>query len=345
MLRHRIILGLLFAALFVGLITLDWYAAGGWPVADWSTPPGLLVAAVSVLTIPLALWEMRGLLARQNVHISIRITVIAALLCMLWPWLEQVGETIQQRLQEVSTVQGVIHLGPAELERVRMRIESSPWYHVGTWFKSVKPHYLVPSILAVALVAAVVKHARDRRVAGAMANAGGTLLAIVYLGVLPGFFLPICMTHSAWMMLAIVAVVKCADIGAFATGKLLGRHKLIPWLSPGKTVEGFFGGLVLAGLVGAAIGYMMKCSPPVNPQDAERWSHISVPLAILGGGLSGVLLGAVGQLGDLLESLLKRDAGVKDSGTVPGFGGVLDILDSPLLAAPVAYWLLKLVLR
>ena len=105
MLRHRVILGLIFAALFVGLITIDWYAAGGWPMAYWSTPPGLLMAAVSVLVIPLALGEMRTLLARQNVVISLRITVAAALLCMLWPWLEQVGDTIQQRLQEASMKQ------------------------------------------------------------------------------------------------------------------------------------------------------------------------------------------------------------------------------------------------
>jgi len=344
MLKQRVILGLILTALFVGLITIDWFAAGGWPMAYWSTPPGLLVAAVSVVVIPMALWEMRGLLARQNVHISLRITVIAALLCMLWPWIEQFGDSIQQRLQEAAIAQGAGPSGPAALERTA-RIQSSPWYHIGNWCKTVKPHYLVPTILAFALVAAVVKHARDRRVAGAMANAGGTLLAIVYLGVLPGFFLPICMTHSAWMMLAIVAIVKFADVGAYATGRLIGKHKLIPWLSPGKTVEGFFGGLVLAGLVGAALGYVMKISPPVNPQDAERWARIALPMAILGGGLSGILLGAVGQVGDLLESLLKRDAGVKDSGAVPGFGGVLDILDSPLLTAPVAYWLLKMVLR
>jgi phosphatidate cytidylyltransferase len=198
-------------------------------------------------------------------------------------------------------------------------------------------------VLSAALLAAVIKHARDRRVQGAMANAGGTLLAIVYLGVLPGFFLPICMTHSAWMLFAVVAVVKCADLGAFITGKLIGRHKLIPWLSPGKTIEGFFGGLLLACIVGAFICYVFKTSPPVNPLD--RWAAIPLGYAVLGGGLAGILLGAAGQFGDLLESLLKRDAGVKDSGAVPGFGGVLDILDSPLLAAPVAYWLLKLVLH
>ena len=345
MLKHRILFGLLFSALFVGLIALDWYAAGDWPMAPWSTPPGLLVAVASVLLIPLALWEMRALLARQNVVISMRITVVAALLCMLWPWLEQVGDSIQQRLTvEESLVHAAGPPEPAVLERVH-RLQSSPWYSIGTWFRTVKPHYLVPTILALALVAAVVKHARHRRVEGAMANAGGTLLAIVYLGVLPGFFLPICMTHSAWMMLAIVAIVKSADIGAYATGRMVGRHKLIPWLSPGKTIEGFVGGLVVSGVVGALVGCWMKGSPPVNVQDAERWAHITLPMALLGGGFSGMVLGAVGQVGDLLESLLKRDAGVKDSGAVPGFGGVLDILDSPLLAGPVAYWLLKLLLR
>ncbi len=177
-----------------------------------------------------------------------------------------------------------------------------------------------------------------------MANAGGTLLAIVYLGVLTGFYLPICMTHSAWMVLATVAVVKCADIGAYTTGRLIGRHKLIPWLSPGKTVEGFFGGLLFAGIVGAGIAMFLQATRAGVGGDPERWAGVSQLAAILVGAASGVLLGATGQLGDLLESLLKRDAGVKDSGAVPGFGGVLDILDSPLLAAPVAYWLLKIVL-
>ncbi len=352
MLKHRLIIGLTIIAFFVGLIFLDSHAAGGWPIALWSTPPGFFLALISVIILPLALWEMRGLLARENVLISMRITFVAATLCMLWPWLEQVGETIDQ--QHAALVANGAPVGSSgwytaitpdsPAGRDLNRIENSPWYTVGKWFRTVKPHYLVPTILAFSLVAAVVKHSRRHKVEGAMANAGGTLLAITYLGVLPGFYLPICMTHSAWMVLAIVAVVKAADIGAYATGRLIGRHKLIPWLSPGKTVEGFFGGLALSAIVGAALAAVIKNNPPIGGTDVH-WSHLSMATVTTVGALCGVVLGAIGQLGDLLESLLKRDAGVKDSGALPGFGGVLDILDSPLLAAPVAYWLLKIVLR
>jgi CDP-diglyceride synthetase len=333
MLRHRIILGFFFSAVFVGIVAWDWFASGGWPLTDYSIPPGLLVAGMTVVAIAVGLWELRSLLARQNVSISFRITVVASLLCMIWPWLGQFDDSILERVPL-----------PRSAETIA-RLQASPWHYVGAAFNSVKPHYLVPTVLSAALLAALIWHSRERRIQGAMANAGGTLLAIVYLGVLPGFFLPICMTHSAWMVFAVVAIVKCADMGAFITGKLFGKHKLIAWLSPGKTIEGFVGGLVLAGLVGAVMSYLFKVSPAVNLQDELRWARVSVGMAFLGGGLFGIVLGAVGQFGDLLESLLKRDAGVKDSGVVPGFGGVLDILDSPLLAAPVAYWLLKLVLH
>jgi CDP-diglyceride synthetase len=341
MLKHRVIFGILFGALFIGLIFLDSYASRHWPGGGaWATPPGLFVALASLLVIPLGLWEMRAMLGRENVFISLRITAVASVLCMLWPWVEQVGESIYQQHTAIEAA-GVIRPAPpdASADAAALReIEASPWYTLAKAFRSVKPHYLVPTILALSLVAAFVMHSRNQRVDGAMANAGGTLLAIVYLGVLPGFYLPICMTHSAWMMLAIVCVVKCADIGAYATGRLVGKRKLIPWLSPGKTIEGFLGGLALSGFVGAGMAAWFHHS------GGPRWTALPLPAVLVGGGIAGVLLGAVGQLGDLLESLLKRDAGVKDSGALPGFGGVLDILDSPLLAAPVAYWLLKLVL-
>jgi phosphatidate cytidylyltransferase len=337
MLKHRIIFGLLFGALFIGLIYLDFWASRDWPRAAAWTPPGLFIALASLVVIPLGLWEMRALLAREHVNISMRITVVAAMLCMLWPWVEQVAESLSASPGPTSAV--VVREGENTL-RVQAgdaRAESA-WQRVSRFVRTVKPHYLVPTILAASLVAAFAMHSRDQRVDGAMANAGGTLLAIVYLGVLPGFYLPICLTHSAWMMLAIVCVVKCADIGAFATGKAIGKHKLIPWLSPGKTVEGFLGGLALSGIMGALLAWTF------HAWAGGRWAAVAPEWALGGGLVAGIILGAVGQLGDLLESLLKRDAGVKDSGVVPGFGGVLDILDSPLLAAPVAYWMLKLVL-
>ena len=302
MLKYRLLYGVLFAALLVGVFYLDSLLAARWQAQEpWSLPAGSMLALLCALILPLALLEMQGLLARENVQISMRICVVAALLCMTWPWIEQVAHNAESL--------------PAHAN----------WNRIAGMFRTVKPHYLVPTVLAASLVGAFVMHTRHRKIDGAMANAGATLLATVYLGVLPGFYLPICLTHSSWMVLAVIAIVKSADIGAYATGHLIGRHKLIGWLSPGKTIEGFVGGLVVSAAVGAT--------------SAALWSgfHWAEGLA------AGLVLGAVGQLGDLVESLLKRDAGVKDSGLVPGFGGILDLLDSPLLAAPVAYWMLKLM--
>jgi len=323
MLKYRVIFGLLFGALFIVLIGLDTHFSRNWPMGAYSTPRGSFVALGCLVVIPIALREMQRLLASENVTISMRITVVASLLCMIWPWIEQVSESVAEMH---TTIEHSASIDPTTRSSELHTLEATPWYRISQSGRTVKPHYLIPTVLAVSLVAAVVMHSRKHRVEGAMANAGGTLLAIVYLGVLPGFFLPICMTHSAWMMLAIVCIVKCADIGAYTAGHMIGRHKLIPWLSPGKTVEGFIGGLAFSGAIGAAAAVIFHFT----------WEQ---------GLVAGILLGAVGQLGDLLESLLKRDAGVKDSGTVPGFGGVLDILDSPLLAAPVAYWLLKLIAK
>ena len=322
MLKYRLIFGLLIIAALIGVLGLDSHTSRGWPIAAGSTTPGLFLALVSLIVIPFALVEMRGLLAKENVTISLRITIAAAALCMLWPWVEQVAQAIDQKhtalqsqlvLEDRSSGPAAVAVAQATHEDLD-RVERSPWYITSRVFRSVKPEYLVPTILALTLVAAVVKHSRHRRVDGAMANAGGTLLAIVYLGVLPGFFLPICMTHSAWMVLAVVGMVKGADIGAYATGRLVGKHKLIPWLSPGKTVEGFFGGLVFSGLIGAGIAWYLQSTHGGVGGDPSRWIGISVAAAVLVGAGAGILLGAVGQLGDLLESLLKRDAGVKDSG-------------------------------
>lgn len=183
------------------------------------------------------------------------------------------------------------------------------------------------------LAAALAFHARHKSVQGVLAAAGASLLAFVYLGLMFGFLLAIRREHEAWVLLWVLLVTKSCDIGAYLVGKSIGKHKLIPWLSPGKTWEGLFGGIAMA--TGVSILGLLAL------KNAQVMIWPGFPAAIL----AGVLFAVVGQAGDLLESLLKRDAGHKDSGrSVPGFGGVLDLLDSPLLVAPVAYWWLRAVL-
>ncbi len=303
MFKERLSFGLLFGIVLLIMFYFDQALSAGWPARPLSFPPGALLALTFAVIIPMAMDEMRKLLARQQVVISMRVCVVAAMLCMLWPWVAQLSEMLLDQPRGAS---------PLAIT-------------VAQWFHTVKPGYLVPTVLAVALLGAFLMQSRRQQTAGAMASAGGSLLAIVYLGVLPGFYMPIRLSHSAGMVVSILLIVKGADIGAYGVGRSLGRHRFITWLSPRKSWEGLLGGIASAALIGTLL------------------AHFAGRFAWWQGSLAGILLGTVGQLGDLLESLLKRDAGVKDSGQVPGFGGVLDLLDSPLLAAPVAYWLLKLV--
>jgi phosphatidate cytidylyltransferase len=196
---------------------------------------------------------------------------------------------------------------------------------------------IVSSAAIGVLLLALVFYSRHRTVQGVIAGAGGALLAFVYLGLMFGFILAIRREHTVWVLLWVILVTKSSDIGAFATGTLIGRHKMILWLSPGKTWEGFFGGVALAALVGAGglflIGRLHAAQGIAEPMP-PAWT----------GAAAGVLFGVTAVLGDLIASLFKRDAGIKDAGSVlPGFGGVLDVLDSPLLVAPIAYWWVQLV--
>jgi len=172
---------------------------------------------------------------------------------------------------------------------------------------------------------------------GVAAQTGAGVLALVYLGV------PFCLLgllRVGWgvgALASLVIVVKSGDTGAYTVGRLAGRHKMAPVLSPKKTVEGAVG------------GFAFSC--------AAAWltfQFLVPPLRAAGGGpcpwwgwlLFGLLVGAGGMFGDLAESLLKRDAGRKDSSSwMPGLGGVVDLLDSILLAAPVAWlcWALGVV--
>ena len=130
-----------------------------------------------------------------------------------------------------------------------------------------------------------------------------------------------------FIVLALFVCVWANDTGAYVTGSLIGKHKMIPRVSPGKTWEGLFGGFVFS-LVAGYIFFL--CLP-----EWELWKWLLLAFTI----------SVSGTLGDLMESLFKRTIGVKDSGNVvPGRGGWLDCFDSTLLASPVVYALLTLVL-
>ncbi len=140
-------------------------------------------------------------------------------------------------------------------------------------------------------------------------------------------------TTGRWLIFYLVAVVKSGDIGAYFAGRALGRHKLFPRLSPNKTWEGFAGGCLMS----LAISLLF-------------WLGTGGTLGILAFGwgdavVLGLVLNAVGVLGDLFESLIKRASNTKDSGSlVPGMGGLLDVLDSLLFGAPVLYAYARLFL-
>ncbi|MEM8757076.1 MAG: phosphatidate cytidylyltransferase [Planctomycetota bacterium] len=190
----------------------------------------------------------------------------------------------------------------------------------------------VATAAVVVLLIGLAVFAKGRTFEGVVASAGGVLLVFVYLGVLGGFWLLLRFDHSAWICLWVVLVTKSCDIGAFFVGRRFGRHKLAPWLSPGKTQEGLIGGVVFAGFVAAA-GIAALAS-----------AGLEVPLSPVGAFFVGTAIGLLAQAGDLIASLFKRDAGRKDaSQSLPGFGGWLDVLDSPLLVGVVAYWSLRLL--
>jgi len=155
---------------------------------------------------------------------------------------------------------------------------------------------------------------------GILANCGANFFSILYMGLLSSFCIAIRIEFGLWPLLMFVFVVKSADIGAYSIGSLFGKHKFSPKISPGKTWEGMCGAVAAAIIVSIGFGLICDIMP-------------LLPAAIFGLGFA-----FVGQLGDLAESMIKRDAEQKDSANkVPGFGGVLDIVDSPLLAAPLAY--------
>ena len=205
---------------------------------------------------------------------------------------------------------------------------------------------LMPALFA-ALVIGTLIHQVLRRDPEPVANLGVTFVGVVYVGwlmsyliflrMIPGTVeiwpfntasLPVFDFHSrgAWLVLYVCAVTWSTDAGAYFVGMRLGKRPLAPLLSPKKTIEGSYGGVAAATLMSLLWGIWIGIP----------WYHCLI---------LGAAIGVLGQVGDLCESALKRDLGIKDFGTVmPGHGGILDRFDSLLFTAPLAYYYLVIAL-
>ena len=156
-----------------------------------------------------------------------------------------------------------------------------------------------------------------------------SLFGLLYVAWLFSFFIKLRYLDNGGLWICFVVLVcKLGDVGAYFIGKRFGRHKLIQRISPNKSIEGSLGGFLVSVLTACSARLFLPAVPVVH-------------LLVL-----GVLLGILGQLGDLAESLLKRDSQVKDSGRIiPGFGGVLDLIDSLLFTAPALYFYLTVIMK
>lgn len=161
-----------------------------------------------------------------------------------------------------------------------------------------------------------------------------TLLGLMYVPWLLNFLQKINFfpgVDGRYYVLYFIIVTKFSDVGAYCVGSLIGKHKMIPRISPGKTWEGFGGAILVS--TGASVLFARVAGPNL--------AGMNLTHAII----LGILLSVAAVVGDLIESLFKREAGVKDSGRFfPGIGGILDLLDSLLFNAPIMYLYLRHVL-
>ena len=160
-----------------------------------------------------------------------------------------------------------------------------------------------------------------------LASAAVTTMTFVWVGVLGSYAALMLRAHDGkGLFLGAVVVGVVADIAAFLVGRAVGSRPMAPNISPGKTVEGFTGGVIAAIVAGAIIG-----------KELAPWGGMKHGLVL------GLVIGAVAPLGDLFESMVKRDLGVKDTGSLlPGHGGLLDRFDSLLLVLPAAFYVATL---
>lgn len=305
MLRWRLLSAFLIIFVVLGFIFLDYAGVWGAPMGLWMLPLLLLVTLLATAEV-LALLKSSGLEpVSWAVYASNLMVVLGSSIPIFY---ELSGEQYP---------------------------ENCPFGQLG-W-----PTVMTGLALMLIFASEMRRYQDPGRV---MVQVSTGLLAVVYVGLLLSFLIALRRFENSQTgmiaLISVVAVVKLSDAGAYFVGRTCGRHKLAPKLSPKKTVEGALGGL-LFGSLGSVLyfGLLVPLIFGLN-QDAGSASDWGRWI------LYGFILTVAGMVGDLVESLWKRDAGQKDSGSwLPGLGGLLDVLDSLLVASLPAYlcWAIKLM--
>lgn len=311
MLRWRLISAAVILTVVFGLIAIDFFRIG---FADGRLTTGVAPAGIWLIPLILAIAllgasEVTDLLATQNLRPSRRVVLLGTFLIVV----------------------------------------ASSWTPIAQLFgwsvveKGDMGRFGLPMVaLAVGVTLAFgLEMQRFERPGGVIIKVALAVFAMTYIGLFSAFLVRLRLHNDQrWGMAAMVSaiwVVKWADVGAYTVGRLFGRHKITPRLSPGKTLEGFLGAILFGCL--SSMLYVHVIMVPLwglGTSSTLWWQSM----------LYGLIIAVVGAMGDLAESLMKRDLGVKDSSKwLPGLGGILDIMDSPFMVACPAYlcWELGLI--
>jgi phosphatidate cytidylyltransferase len=310
-LRWRLISAAVILTVVFGLIALDFFQVGyqGGRLATGVAPTGIWLFPLILTISLLGASEVTDLLNTQNLRPSRRVVLLGTFFIVLaaswtpiaelagWPVVEK-GDLGRFGLPMAALAFGVTLAFAMEMQRFE-------------------------------------------RPGGVIIKVALAVFAMVYVGLFSAFLVRLRLHHDhRWGMAAMVSaiwVVKWSDVGAYTVGRLFGRYKITPRLSPGKTLEGFFGAAAF-GCLSSALYFHVIMTPlwGLDGSSTYWWQSL----------VYGFILAVVGAIGDLAESLIKRDLGVKDSSRwLPGLGGILDIMDSPFMVACPAYlcWELGLV--
>ena len=300
MLGTRLVTGFSMAGVLIAILLID-----GW-LAPWFP----LWLVVSLVVTGAASLELVGLLLETSAKPSGNTVFGGVIAVVLSNW----APHLAAHLHRLPQITGRLPYDPME------PVDALAWPLL--------------TFVAVVMVTFIAQSAQFEKPGGTMATIAGTVLAIAYVGLLGSFMIQMRWLegpyHGLIPLAFLLTTAKGADVGAYTMGRIAGRHKLWPRLSPNKTVEGAVGGLIFAVggalLIAALARFLLKAH-------TLSWGQAVA---------FGLVVGAAAQLGDLMESMIKRDCARKDaSAAVPGFGGVLDVLDSLLFAGPVAFgfWL------